>query len=342
MSTKTSTNRVGADEVAGQLALGPERRDERDQDDEAGVDHQRRDLGHPTDVLDPVGVGEAEVVVEPVADVVAVEQEGVDAERVQAPLDQVGDGRLAGTGQAGEPDDAGRWPFSAARASAVTSSACQWTFSERRSAKCNSPAPTVALVRRSMMTNPPMSRLSAYGSNTTGRSVAMVHTPISLSRSVLAGQVLEGVDVDLVLRRRDRDPDRPGADLQEVGPAGEHLVVVHPHDVGLELVGDVGRRVVGAQHVAAADVDLVGEDEGDRLAGDGLVEVAVEGDDARDGARPTRRQDADPVAAAHAPTDDRPAEPAEVEVRAVHPLHRQAERAVAPRRRRSRRSRGAR
>ena len=54
------------------------------------------DLGDAADVLDPVGIGEAEVAVEPVADVVAVQQVGVAAHRVQPLLDQVGDGRLAG------------------------------------------------------------------------------------------------------------------------------------------------------------------------------------------------------------------------------------------------------
>ena len=38
-----------------------------------------RDLRDAADVLDPVGVGEAEIAVEPVADVVAVEQVGVAA-----------------------------------------------------------------------------------------------------------------------------------------------------------------------------------------------------------------------------------------------------------------------
>ena len=55
-----------------------------------------RDLGDAADVLDPVGVGEAEVAVEAVADVVAVEQVGVAAARVQLLLDEVGDRRLAG------------------------------------------------------------------------------------------------------------------------------------------------------------------------------------------------------------------------------------------------------
>ncbi len=83
--------------VSGQAPLGAERRDERHQHDQPGVDHQRRHLGDAADVLHPVGVGEAEVAVEAVAHVVAVEQVRARAERVQLRLDDVGDRRLAGT-----------------------------------------------------------------------------------------------------------------------------------------------------------------------------------------------------------------------------------------------------
>ncbi len=77
----------------------------------AGVDHQLGDLGDPADVLHPVGVGEAEILVEAVADVVAVQQVGVPAGAVQLLVDQVGDGRLAGPGEPREPEHAGRWRF---------------------------------------------------------------------------------------------------------------------------------------------------------------------------------------------------------------------------------------
>ena len=76
-------------------ALGPERRDEGGQHDQPGVGHQPRDFADPADVLDAVGLGEAEVAVEPVADIVAVEQEGVPPARDELLLDQIGDGRLA-------------------------------------------------------------------------------------------------------------------------------------------------------------------------------------------------------------------------------------------------------
>jgi hypothetical protein len=45
--------------------------------DQAGVGHQLRHLGDAADVLHAVGVGEAEIAVEPVADIVAVEDVGV-------------------------------------------------------------------------------------------------------------------------------------------------------------------------------------------------------------------------------------------------------------------------
>ena len=51
--------------------------------DEPGVDHQLGHLGDAADVLDAVGLGEAEVLVQPMADVVAVEEVGVAAQRVQ-------------------------------------------------------------------------------------------------------------------------------------------------------------------------------------------------------------------------------------------------------------------
>ena len=79
-------------------------------------------------------------------------------------------------------------------------------------------------------------------------------------------------------------------------------------------------------HVAAADVDLVGEGDGDRLAGDRLVEVAVLGDDALDVRLAPGGHDPDQVAGAHRAADDLAGEAAEVEVGPVHPLHRHAER----------------
>ena len=61
-----------------------------------GIGHQLGDLADATDVLDAVGFGEAEVLVEAVTHIVAVEHQRMHAARMQAGLDQVGDGRFAG------------------------------------------------------------------------------------------------------------------------------------------------------------------------------------------------------------------------------------------------------
>ena len=98
-------------DVPGDLArhapLVGEGRDERDDDDQPGIGHQARRFGDAADVLDAVGFGEAEILVEAMADIVAVEDVAVLALGGQALFEQVGDRRLARTGQAGEPDDLG-------------------------------------------------------------------------------------------------------------------------------------------------------------------------------------------------------------------------------------------
>ena len=74
-------------------------------DDQPGIDEQLRHLADAADVLDAVGVGEAEILVEALADVVAIERVGMRAHGGELALDQVGDGGLARAGQAGEPQD---------------------------------------------------------------------------------------------------------------------------------------------------------------------------------------------------------------------------------------------
>ncbi|MNJ66352.1 hypothetical protein D3C77_624220 [compost metagenome] len=53
----------------------------------------------------------------------------------------------------------GCWPICSARAFLFTSTCCIWMFCERRREKSIRPAPTVALVRRSMRMKLPVSRL---------------------------------------------------------------------------------------------------------------------------------------------------------------------------------------
>src|SRR5690348_4755280 len=85
------------------VPLGPERRDEGRQHDETRVGHEPRDLADAADVLDAVGLSEAEIAVEAVAHVVTVEQESVPSARGELLFDEIGDGRLAGARETCEP-----------------------------------------------------------------------------------------------------------------------------------------------------------------------------------------------------------------------------------------------
>ena len=76
-------------------AVGGVGRDERADGDGAGVGEQPGDVRGAADVLGAVLGGEAEVAVDAVAQVVAVEAVGVDAVVDQARLELVGDRRLA-------------------------------------------------------------------------------------------------------------------------------------------------------------------------------------------------------------------------------------------------------
>src|SRR5262249_58781276 len=76
--------------------------------------------------------------------------------------------------------------------------------------------------------------------------------------------------------------------------------------------------------VAAADIDLVGESQRDRLAGDREVEVAVTSHDALDRRLEAGRVHADAVARPDDAGADGAGEASEVQVGAVDPLPRQA------------------
>ena len=138
--------------------------------------------------------------------------------------------------------------------------------------------------------------------------------------------MLARVDVDLVLDRGDAGRgDGLGSDPQGIGPARDHRFLVHPDHVSGELIGDFGpfRRL--CQNVAAADVDLVLERDGHGIANFGKREIAIIGRDPLDVGVAPRSRHHDFIADRDAAGSDRSRIAAEVQVRTVHPLHREAE-----------------
>ena len=162
---------VGRVQRGGSLAVGGVGADQADERDRPRLGEQPGDVRGAADVLATRGLVEAEVAVEAVAQVVAVEQEGRLAGFDQALLDGGGDRRLAGARQAGEPQRrAARARASCQRRSRVMREPCQRTLGLRSvfgsaasgastSVSRITPAATVSLVASSITIRLPVTRL---------------------------------------------------------------------------------------------------------------------------------------------------------------------------------------
>jgi hypothetical protein len=73
--------------------------------DQPGIDEQADHFGGAADVFHPVGIGKAQVFVEPQVQVVAIEEVGALPLRIECPFHRVGNRRLPRPGKPCEPDD---------------------------------------------------------------------------------------------------------------------------------------------------------------------------------------------------------------------------------------------
>jgi hypothetical protein len=149
------------------------------------------------------------------------------------------------------------------------------------------PAPTVALVASSIRMNEPVVRLRRYSSKNSGTGGAQRHPADLVERERVAPLVaVQRVDVEAVLQVLDQRPGGAGGvlDRQLVRPA-QRGRLGHPAHHGVDVLADGGLVVGPADHVAAADVDLVGEAHVTDMGGERLVDGAVEGVDGGDPSR---------------------------------------------------------
>ena len=102
-------------------------------------------------------------------------------------------------------------------------------------------------------------------------------------------------------------------------------MVVHPDNVRLELIGDRWRSKRRRNDIATTYVNLVCEGDRHRLTGNRLFKIAVERDNSVDGACSARRQNANRIARVNGAASDLARETTEIEIGAVHPLHRHTE-----------------
>ncbi len=115
------------------------------------------------------------------------------------------------------------------------------------------------------------------------------HTADLVQFEVVGRFPVERVHVDPIADVADPRIQFLGRVLENVLGAPVHGVMVHPAQVGFELVGHVGQVARADDHVAATDVDFVLEGQHHRLAGEGRVRFAVVGDDGFDPGGSSRR-----------------------------------------------------
>ncbi len=325
VSTKISMKSSARQTFARQLSLGAERRDERDQDDQSCIGHQPGRLDHAPDVLDAVGIGEAEIATEAVADIVAIQRISVSPEREQPLLDAVGDRRLARARQARKPQDGRTMPLDRRPCGPVDGEVVP---TEVRGA-AQRKADHAGADRR--VADP------VDQDETASLSVLVVgverHHPVEreggktdfVQGQLLGGLVQSGTNVDQMLELTHRRRQRGGADLHQIGPAREHRRIAHPHEMRCKLVGLVRRLLRIGNDVAAAHVDCLGKGEGHSVARVGPGEIAIVGHDTVDVAALARGQNHDLIAWLDAAAEDCPGIAAEAGAVAIDPLHRQSE-----------------
>src|SRR2546425_3789142 len=98
-----------------------------------------------------------------------------------------------------------------------------------------------------------------------------------------------------------------------------------------KLIGEFGARLRRHKEVAARDVDLVFQGEGDRVAGGGALQAAIEAHQLLDARLAPGAHYHQRVAGRYRTRDNGTGKTAEVEIRPVDPLHRKTKGLLAGR-----------
>ena len=110
--------------------------------------------------------------------------------------------------------------------------------------------------------------------------------------------------------------------FRQIGTARDQRVLAHPDHLGGKLIDEFGRIARVGKEIAARDVDLVGEGQGDGITGPGMVERAIERDDFADPRRSARAGDKNLIARRDRTRNHGPGKSAKLGMRPVDPLHR--------------------
>ena len=116
--------------------------------------------------------------------------------------------------------------------------------------------------------------------------------------------------------------------LHEVRSARKQAFVRHPEHTRFELVAGRGPIAHSSKHIAARDIDFVGERQRHRIAGNRTIDLAARSSDRRHLGQSARWQHDDFVAASDRAAHDRSGKAAKIGVGPIDPLHRHSKRFV--------------
>ena len=146
--------------------------------------------------------------------------------------------------------------------------------------------------------------------------------------TVDAFDLVQGIDINVVFDFAHDCLGLTGGVAQDDFASALHWFVGEPTDHGFQVLTDLGRVVRFDDHVAARDIDLIFEGEGDALRRETFFERAISGVDLFDRGGETGREDDDVIARLKDATGDPAGVTAEImpfiALRANDPLHRES------------------
>ena len=279
---------IRADNFAGHFAVVTIGRNKCGNRDHPGLIEQTRYFGDAADVLLAFFGGEAEIAIQAVTDIVAIEDETKFAVGDELFFEFLGDGRFAGTAQPGQPDGhaALAEDFLPVGHGHGGLFAHDITIRERGG-------------RRGSRHGAIEDHTGGHGgvgeaideNEVAGLAVALV---VIVGNWTMEGQqhpadiihvkfggigFAHGVNIDPVAQFIDGSGNDVGGLLDQKGLSGRNRLFVHPDEHGFPLVADLGHVVGMHQHAAAAHVDFVLQRHRDCEWRKRLGQFAVVGDD---------------------------------------------------------------
>ena len=188
--------------------------------DQAGIGHQAGHLAHTADVFYPVGIGKAQILVQPVAHIVAIQQIGVTVHPCELLFHKIRNGGFARPGQARHPQHHWLLVFHAGMMFAADIGRLPVNILRPAQREMDQPGPHGAVGHLVDQDEPAKVAAPLIGHE---RNVAVdshIRHADRVQVQRFGGQMVHRVDIDLILGLRHRRADGLRPQFQPIGTTG--------------------------------------------------------------------------------------------------------------------------